>query len=203
LQLAIFRLRRKIIADFPQRAIHKTVVNNLRKLILIALIFNSIFVFSQTKKDTIIFNFKNQISSSSLSRENSKTGEIKKWKVFKFCSEWINEIEYLASIVTNEEVIDFKKDENATLNIIGIIIDLKRNIYKEFALSELDKLIKKPTKYVSIGCYDAMSVYSISYYFLYLLQSKNEVFRPNFELRKKEITEWEIKIMVDEEREGK
>lgn len=29
-QFAIFRLRRKIIADFPQRAIHKTVVNNLR-----------------------------------------------------------------------------------------------------------------------------------------------------------------------------
>jgi len=32
LQFAIFRSRRKIIADFPQRAIHKTVVKHLRKL---------------------------------------------------------------------------------------------------------------------------------------------------------------------------
>lgn len=31
LQFAIFRLRRKIIADFPQRAIHKTVLRNLKQ----------------------------------------------------------------------------------------------------------------------------------------------------------------------------
>jgi hypothetical protein len=31
LQFAIFQLRRKIIADFPQRAIHKTVVFNAVK----------------------------------------------------------------------------------------------------------------------------------------------------------------------------
>ncbi|WP_430468451.1 hypothetical protein [Winogradskyella ouciana] len=34
MQFAIFRLRRKIIADFPQRAIHKTVVSNTEKKIM-------------------------------------------------------------------------------------------------------------------------------------------------------------------------
>ena len=173
----------------------------MRKLIFISLIFNSIFVFSQTKKDTIISKFKNQVKNTTLSQKNSKTGEVKKWKVYGFCSEWNTDIKYLQKNLTEKELTDLNNDENATLNLVAIIIKLNKNNQKEFALSELNELINKPTKYISNGCYDAMTVYPLSHYFLYLYQGESEVFKPNFKLSKKEKSKLEVRIMLDEESE--
>lgn len=173
----------------------------MKKLIFISIIFNSIFAFSQTEKDNVISKFKNQFKSASLRQKNSETNQTKKWKVYRFCSEWKNDIEYLSRNLLKEEIFDLKNDENATLNLVGIIIELKKNNSKEYALSELNKLIDKPTKYINYGCYDTMTVYSLSNFFLYLYQDENEVFKPNFELSKSEILNLEAKIILDEENE--
>ncbi len=170
----------------------------MKKLIFILFIFYSTLVLSQTKTDSIISEFKNQIRNTVLTQKNEETGKIKKYKVYGFCPEWIEEITYLSNELSSNELSDLMNDENASLNLAAIIIDLRNNNSKDYALSRLDDLINKPIKFISYGCYDAITFSSLERFILRLFQNNSDLFRPNFELSEKEITELEIKIMIDE-----
>ncbi len=69
MQFAIFQLRRKIIADFPQRAIHKIVATHLKKTIYITLIFGILISCKHKEKLEQVENERSEIREYPTDRE--------------------------------------------------------------------------------------------------------------------------------------
>ena len=165
----------------------------MRKLIFITLIFNSIFVFSQTKKDSLLTELKTKTVESGISFR--KKSDSKKIIVYRFCDHW-TEITYLKSNLSDNELIELKSDENASLNMIGVIGELEKNNTKEYALELMNDLIKSENKFIAYGCSDAMSTKPIEQFFLYLMTEENFFFKPDFKLNKNDINRIENEILV-------
>ena len=128
----------------------------------------------------------------------SKKSDSTKIIVYRLCERWSDQIEYLKNDSSESEIINLLIDENAALNIIGLIIRLDRKNKKEYAKELLNELISWDVNYMSIGCSDSINTMPIASYFLYILTSKNLFFKPDFRMKKKEIKAFENKIIVAE-----
>ena len=98
-----------------------------------------------------------------------------------------------------EEIKELKEAENTTLKAVGILSELNKNNNKEFALKILDDLIKSSkNEHLCHGCYDALSFYSLVRFTFYLIGEKSPFFEPKFRLKKKELKNIELKILLSE-----
>ena len=164
----------------------------MKKLIFISVFLNSIFVFSQTEKDAILKELRNDTSFSGIIITRPDATKI---RVYQLCERWADKVSYLKLNLTESEIAELKSEENASMNIIGLITELEKNNTKEFAINIFNDLIKMNEKNMRYGCSDAISIMPISRYFLLIITKDNPFFKPNFKLTKKEIQEFENKIL--------
>jgi hypothetical protein len=101
----------------------------LKKLILIILFLNLNFVFSQTKKDSILSELLNETENSAISfRKKSDSTKI---IVYRLCEHWYEKVYYLKSNLTEDDISELKTEKNASLNIIGLIRELEKENTKK------------------------------------------------------------------------
>ncbi|RYH72145.1 hypothetical protein EVU94_13840 [Flavobacteriaceae bacterium 144Ye] len=167
----------------------------MRNLILIVFVLVSMLAHSQKDKESILEELKSETISGSI-RFPNKTGSTK--IVYKICEEWSENIEFLKTHITDYEIEELEKNENATLNVIALVSKLERKNEKEYAIEILNTLIETEVKYISTGCYDAISTMSIAYYFLFLISDSYLIFKPKFELSKEEKQDFENRILIAE-----
>lgn len=119
--------------------------------------------------------------------------------IYRFCEHW-TEVMNLKSNLSGEELLELTKNENATLNIIGLIYKLEKNNKKEYAIRLIQNLIDSEKKFIGYGCSDAITSRPIEQFFLYLITEKNLLFEPDFDLNESEVDRIERKILVSYER---
>ena len=88
--------------------------------------------------------------------------------------------------------------DNDIPDIIERYHKLEKENTKDFAMTQMDKLLSSEMKLINIGCSDAISTNSISRYLFYLLTYENPFFKPDFKLKKREMKKLEEKILIAE-----
>ena len=156
----------------------------------------SFCAFAQTKKDTIITELKLITADSGHSMR--KKSDSTKIIIYQLCGRWSEKVNYLTNNLTQLEIAELENDKNASINIIGLISKLENNNTKEFAIEQINALLKKDIKFMNSSCSDAITTNSISRYLLYLMTYENPFFKPKFKLRKREIKKLENKILIAE-----
>lgn len=166
------------------------------KFVFLMLVFNSVFVFSQTKKDSILVELRNKTAKSGITFKRN-TDSIEK-VVYILCEKWADEVSFLKSTLTDSEIEELKAENNASMNMIGLITELEKNNTKEYAIGMVNDLIEIDGKYIDYRCSDAILIKPISSVLLYLLTSNNFFFKADFNLKKEEIIQLENKILTTE-----
>jgi len=170
----------------------------LRNLITYSIILISLCAYSQSKTNSIISEL-TELTANSGQTIRKKSDSIKnEFIVYRLCESWAEKVEYLKTNLTDEEISELEEYKNASMHVIAVIAKLEKENTKDFALTEIDKLISGEMKLMNIGCSDAISTNSISRYLLYLLTYENPFFKPDFKLKKREIKKLEEKILIAE-----
>jgi hypothetical protein len=149
------------------------------KTLIIIVTFIPLFVFSQTKKDSILNNLKTKSIETKIVLR--KSDDSTKTIVYKFCEDWSEQVSFLKSNLTGKEISELKLSKNSALKLIGIICDLENENTKASAIKILNQLIDSKKEYLSYLCnYDVISTKSLSSYVLKLISEENNFFNPNF-----------------------
>ena len=168
----------------------------MRINIMLVIAFATNQCFAQTKKDTIISKMKKLSTQSTVIIKSEKVDSI---KVFEFSYDWKNDIDFLLDKMTNDEIISLKKNKNASLNLVGYIIDFRKNNSKGYILNSIQELINaKKNKYLFHGGYDTTAITSLERCLLNLIEEKNSFFKPDFNITQDEINAIEGKILISE-----
>ena len=170
----------------------------MKNLITYSIILISLCAFSQSKTDSIISELTELTANSGHTIRKESDSIKNEFIVYRLCERWAEKVEYLKSNLTEEEITELEKKKNASMHIIALIAKLEKENTKDFAMTQMDKLLSSEMKLINIGCSDAISTNSISRYLFYLLTYENPFFKPDFKLKKREMKKLEEKILIAE-----
>ena len=160
-------------------------------LVLFFLTFNCFY--SQSRKDSLYTFFK---TNSDVRTKKLYKADSTKYRVYRFDSNWVKEFNEYKNLVSKSDIDHLKKSDNASLHLIGILIDLNNNNSKENFFEEMNELANNDKfEFVElfINGKDKGSLF-LEGGILKFIKLENDFYKPSFQLTRREYVDLNIKF---------
>lgn len=160
-------------------------------LVLFFLSFNCFY--SQSKKDSLYSFFE---KNSDVRTKKLYKADSTKYRVYRFDFNWIKEFNEYKNLVSKSDIDNLKKSDNASLHLIGILLDLNHNNSKEYFFEEINELGdngKFEFVELFINGKDKGSLF-LEGGILNFIKLENDFYKPSFQLTRREYVDLNMKL---------